>query len=163
MLRVFGVLYFNLLDTIINSNRSLSDDELRRELNKKFRMKGIVVSDLKIVRMMDKKLEPSTASEQIPVYLDKDGNISSGRSSAIDKEKFERLQKYTKHIIREIATEIYSGKIDLKPYNLKKKTPCEYCEYKGICNFDSKIKGNDYNYILNKGREIILEEIKNKN
>ena len=154
-----GVLYFNLLDTIINSNGSLTDEELKRELNKKFRMKGIVVSDIKIVKMMDKKLGPSMASEQIPVYLDKDENVSKGRSSAIDKDKFERLQKYTKHIIRDISNEIYSGKIDLKPYNLKKKTPCEYCEYKAICNFDSKMNGNEYNFIGNKEREVILDEI----
>ena len=157
-----GVLYFNLLDTIVNSSRALSDEELRKELNKKFRMKGLVVSDVKVLKMMDKKLESSTTSEQIPVYLDKDGNVSYGKSSAIDKEKFERLQKYTKHIIKEIGKEIYSGKIDLKPYNLKKKTPCEYCEYKGICNFDSKMKGNEYNYIGNRGKELILEEIENQ-
>lgn len=155
-----GALYFNLLDTIVSANRHLSDVELKTELNKKFRMKGIVLSDVKVVKMMDKKIEPSTMSEQIPVYLDKDGNISKGKSSAIDREGFDKLQRYTKHIISEIAKDIYSGDISLKPYNIKKKTPCEWCEYKSVCNFDPKMKGNNYNFIPNQKKEEIIEEIK---
>lgn len=155
-----GVLYFNLLDTIVNSKRPLSDTELKKELNKKFKMKGIIVSDIKIVKMMDKKVEPSTYSEQIPVYLDKDGNISKGSSSTVDKEGFEKLQRYTKHIISEIAKDIYSGNIDLKPYEMKKKVPCDYCEYKSICNFDPKMKGNEYRLVPNMKKDDIIEEIK---
>ena len=44
-------------------------------------------------------------------------------------------------------------------YNKKnKKTPCEYCPYKSICNFNTN--DNSYYYIQNKEREQILEEIK---
>ena len=157
-----GVLYFNLLDTIVKANKPMSDEELKKELNKNFKMKGIVVSDVKIVKMMDNKLGPSMSSEQIPVYLDKDENISSGWSSAIDKEGFEKLQKYTKHIISEIAKDIYSGDISLKPFKMNKKTPCEYCEYKSICNFDPKMEKNEYNYISKMKKEEIIEEIKRR-
>jgi len=96
-------------------------------------MKGMIVADIDIVKMMDKKLAPSTSSDIIPVYLDKEGNISEGKSKTLNKEKFERLQKYTKHIISEISKEIFSGNIDIKPYYMSKKTPCEYCQYKTIC------------------------------
>ena len=157
-----GVLYFNLLDTIVKANKPMSDEELKKELNKNFKMKGIVVSDVKIVKMMDHKLGPSMSSEQIPIYLDKDENISSGRSFAIDKEGFEKLQKYTKHIISEIAKDIYSGDISLKPFKMNKKTPCEYCEYKAICNFDPKMEKNEYNYISKMKKEEIIEEIKRR-
>ena len=48
-------------------------------------------------------------------------------------------------------------------YSIKKKsTPCEYCSYKSICNFDSKMANNDYNYIPNREKADILEEIKNR-
>lgn len=142
-----GVLYFNLLDTIVKSDKRLSDEEIRKQLNKKFKMKGLIVADLKVVKMMDSNLAPSSYSETIPVYLDKEGNISKSKSSVLDKEKFEKLQKYTKHVIEEISKEIFAGKIDIKPFYRNKKTPCEYCEYKSICNFDPKIKGNEYGYV----------------
>ncbi len=155
-----GVLYFSMLDTIIKADKNLTDEEIKNRLNKNFKMKGLIVADLDIIKMMDSKIAPSTYSETIPVYLDKEGNISKSKSNVLDKEKFERLQKYTKHIISEISKEIFSGNIDIKPFYMNKKTPCEYCEYKSICNFDPKIEKNEYRYITNKTKEEVLEEIK---
>lgn len=157
-----GVLYFNLIDTIIKADKNLSDEEIKKKLNKTFKMKGLIVADLEIVKMMDNKIAPSSYSESIPVYLDKEGNISKPKSNVLDKEKFERLQKYTKHIISEISKEIFSGNIDIKPFYMNKKTPCEYCEYKSICNFNPKFEKNEYRYIQNKTKDEILDEIKEK-
>ena len=157
-----GILYFSLIDTIVKADKNLSDEDLRKQLNKRFRMKGLVVADLDIVKMMDKKIEPSSFSESIPVYLDKEGNISKTRSSVIDKEKFEGLQKYTKSIISQISKEIFNGNIDIKPFYMNKKTPCEYCEYKTVCNFDPKLSGNNYYYIKNTSKDIVLENIVKK-
>ena len=42
---------------------------------------------------------------------------------------------------------------------MNKKTACEYCEYKTICNFNPKFKQNEYRYIKNKTTEEVLEEI----
>lgn len=154
-----GVLYFNLIDTIVKADKNMSDEDIKKELNKKFRMKGLVISDLDIIKMMDSRISPSNYSESVPVYLDKDGNISKSKSRVLEKEQFEKLQKYTKHIIKEISKEIFSGKIDIKPFYMNKKTPCEYCEYKSICNFDPKFKDNNYNYIKNYSKDYIMDEI----
>lgn len=154
-----GVLYFNLLDTIVKADKNMSDEDIKKELNKKFRMKGLVIADLDIIKMMDSRISPSNYSESIPVYLDKDGNISKSKSKVLEKEQFESLQKYTKHIIKEISKEIFSGRIDIKPFYMNKKTPCEYCEYKSICNFDPKFKDNNYNYIKNYSKDYIMDEI----
>lgn len=154
-----GVLYFSLIDTIIKADKKMTNEQLKKEINKNFKMKGMIVADIDIVKMMDKKLAPSTSSDIIPVYLDKEGNISEGKSKTLNKEKFERLQKYTKHIISEISKEIFSGNIDIKPYYMSKKTPCEYCQYKTICNFDPKLENNTYRYIKNLSNEEILSDI----
>lgn len=141
-----GILYFNLIDTIVKADKNLSDEEIKQQLNKKFKMKGVIVADIDIVKMMDTKLAPSTYSESIPVYLDKDGNISRSKSSVLDREKFESLQKYTKHIISDISNEIFEGNIDIKPFYNNKKTPCDYCEYRSICNFNPNFNGNVYRF-----------------
>lgn len=157
-----GVLYFNLLDTIVKASRNMTDEEIRKQLNKKFRMKGLVIADLDIIKMMDLRISSSSYSESVPVYLDKDGNISKSKSSVLEKEQFDRLQKYTKHVIKEISKEIFSGNIDIKPYYMNKKTPCEYCAYKAICNFDPKFKDNSYRYIKNYSKDYVIEEILKK-
>ena len=156
-----GVLYFGLIDQIINKNKPLTDEQIEAELKKKFKMNGIILANINIVKMMDKKLE-TKYSEVLPVYIDKDGNISKSKSNVLSKEQFYMLQKHVKKIIRQIAKEIYNGKIDLKPYfNIKSKTnPCRYCEYKSICQFDTKLCDNKYNYIGNLSENAIFDMIK---
>lgn len=156
-----GVLYFNVIDTIIKADRNRTDEEIEQEIKKQFKMQGLILADVNVVRMMDKKLEKG-ASNIVPAYVDQNQNISEARSSVLTKEEFKTLQKHIDKVIKEIAGEIYSGEIGIRPYynQKKKKTPCDYCEYKSICNFDTNC--NSYYYIPNKSKEQILEEIGNQ-
>ena len=154
-----GVLYFNLINSVVKSDKNLSDDEIKVQIKKMFKMKGLIVADIDIIKMMDSKVEKGQYSEYLPVYLDKEGNISKSKSSVIEKEKFEKLQRYIKRLIKEISKEILKGKIDIKPYYLNKKNPCEYCNYKSICNFDINLPGNSYNYINSNKVNKVLDEI----
>lgn len=123
-------------------------------------MKGIILADIDVIKMMDTKTEQG-ASKTLPVYIDKNGNISQNRSSTITGENFALLQKKVKNIIKEISKEILSGDISIHPYyNKEKKNACEYCQYKTICNFSTKQKGNNYNYIRYLDKNEILEIIK---
>ena len=70
------------------------------------------------------------------------------------------MQDYIYKTIKDISKEILSGKIDLKPYNKKGKTPCEYCEYKSICGFNGKNPENKYNYIDKRTRDDIISMMK---
>ena len=154
-----GMFYFNLIDPIISKNRNLSDDEIEKEIRKAFKMKGLILSDIKIVKMMDKTLDVGT-SENIPVTIDKNGDISKLKSSTLTKEEFTLLQKKAEKIIKQISKEILNGKIEIKPtYDVKqKKSACEYCPYKAICSFNQK--ENTYSYIQNKTKDEIFEDLK---
>jgi ATP-dependent helicase/nuclease subunit B len=156
-----GLLYFSLIDPVIKTNKKISDEQLEEEIRKNFKMNGLILADVKVVKMMDKTLETGS-SNVIPAYIDKEGNLSK-KSNAVTKSQFEDLQKYTNKIIKEISNEILKGKIDMEPvYNVKnKKTPCEYCEYKSICSFKAGTCGNKYNYIYSRSKDEILDEIHN--
>ena len=69
------------------------------------------------------------------------------------------LKKYIIKTIKNISREILSGKIDIKPYYRNKQTPCEYCSYKSICQFDKQKFCNEYNYIPNLTKEEVWEKI----
>ena len=58
-----------------------------------------------------------------------------------------------------ICRNILIRNIDIKPYyNTKnKKTPCDYCAYKAVCNFNGADCTNGYNYIANAEKEAVLE------
>lgn len=139
-----GTLYFNLIEPIIRADRNTTKDDIEEQIKRQFKMKGIVLSDINIIRRMDKTLEKG-ASNIIPVYIDSKDNISKGKSSCANMEEFKKLQEYTIKTIKEISKEIFAGNIDIKPYYKNKKTGCDYCNYKSICQFNSS--NNKYNYI----------------
>ena len=152
------MLYFNLIEPIIKADKKKTEEELEDEIRKRFKMKGLVLADIKVVKMMDKTLE-SGYSDMIPVYVGKDEQISEKLSSVATKEQFNLLQNYIIKVIKDISKEILSGKIDIFPYYKNKKTPCDYCEYKGICQFDKNKFHNEYNYILELKKEEVWEKI----
>ena len=156
-----GILYFNLLEQVINSEKKLTDEEIEEKIKNNFKMKGLILADVRVAKMQDNNLLPSTGSKIIPVYLDKEGNLSPKKSSVATKEEFKKLQQYVNKTIKEIAHEILNGNIELKPYYKNKKTPCEYCDYKNICGFNSGIYKTGYRFINKKTKEEFFEQISN--
>lgn len=158
-----GMLYFNLIDPIIKSKKSLSEEEIENEIRKKFKMQGLILADVDVVKLMDTNLEKGN-SNIVPAYIDSKGNLSNSSSSGVSRKQFEYLQKYANKIIKQISMEILSGNIGISPYyNVKnKKTACDYCEYKSICNFNGMDWNIGYNYIGNAKKEIVLEMIEEK-
>lgn len=141
-----GLLYMGLIDNVVKNAKNLTDEEIENKIRNNFKMKGLILADISVVKMMDNKLQVGS-SDIIPVCIKKDGTLSESKSSVMSKENFEKLQSQVKEIIKDISKEILKGKIDIKPYNYNKKTGCDYCKYKTICMFNTNIKGNEYNYI----------------
>ena len=141
-----GVLYMGLIDNVVKNAKNMTEEEIENKIRNNFKMKGLILADISVVKLMDNKLQTGS-SDIVPVYISKDGTLSEKKSSIISKEEFDGLQKQVKETIKEISKEILKGKIDIKPYNYNKKTGCDYCKYKTICMFNTNIKGNEYNYI----------------
>ena len=154
-----GILYFNLLEQMINSDKKMTDEEIEEKIKSNFKMKGLILADVRVAKMQDNNLMASTSSKIIPAYMDKTENLSPKKSSIATREEFEKLQKYVNNTIKEISEEILNGNIKLKPYYKNKKTPCEYCSYKNVCGFNSGIFKSDYNFINKKQKEDIFEKL----
>ena len=161
-----GVLYFNLINPTIGTDKNLTDEEVEEKIRQEFKMKGLILADVNIIKKMDTNIEnePKGISKIIPATIKKDGEISDRGTSAVTKEQFVYLQKYMEKIIKQISEEILQGNIEVKPYYnaSTKKTPCEYCKYKSICRFDENTKSNEYKYISKLNKDAVLEMIKNR-
>lgn len=148
------------MDAVLKAKKNKTDEEIEQELKKRFKLSGILLADVHVVKMMDTKLEKGY-SDVLPVFIDKDGQLSLSRSNVVTLEQFQDLQNHTKRMIKQISKEILSGNISIKPYrNKDKKTSCEYCPYKTICNFSPDKKGNEYFYLKNMEKQEILERMK---
>ncbi|MCI9413513.1 MAG: helicase-exonuclease AddAB subunit AddB [Clostridia bacterium] len=154
-----GVFYFPLIDPILNSDRSLAEEQIKEELQKQFKMKGLILADVNVVKKMDTNLV-SGNSNIVPAYINKEGEVSD-KASTLNRKQFENLQNYMEKILKQISKEILEGNIKIEPYYQvqNKKTPCEYCSYKSICQFNQVTK-NDYRYISNNSKEYVLEQMK---
>lgn len=154
-----GIFYFSLLEQMIKADKKISDEEIEELIKKNFKMKGLILADVKIIKMNDNTLT-SGSSKLVPAAITTSGAVNEQRTKGVNKDEFKILQDYIDFIIKQIAKEILSGKIDLKPYNKNGKTPCEYCEYKAICGFNTKQNNNVYNYIGKKSKDDIIQKMK---
>ena len=156
-----GVFYFSLLEQMVQADKKISDAEIEKIIQKNFKMKGLILADVKVIKMNDKTLS-SGASTIVPAAISSSGNIIEKWTSGVTKEEFKILQDYIDVTIKEISKEIMSGNIELKPYNKNGQTPCKYCNYKSICGFNTKQNGNKYNYIDKHTKDDIIRMMKSR-
>lgn len=153
-----GILYFSLLEQIINSDKKLTEEEIEEKIKNNFKMKGLILANVNVAKLHDKNLEKGS-SKLVPAYIDSTGSLSPKRSSIATEEEFKKLQKHIDKTIKEISKEIFNGNIELKPYYKNRKTPCEYCSYKSMCNFNFGICKNNYKYIQKLTKDDALNKI----
>lgn len=153
-----GIFYFSLLEQMVKAEKKMKDEEIEEMIRKNFRMKGLIIADVKIIKMNDNTLK-SGSSKLVPAALTTSGTINEKWTNGVKSEEFKILQDYIYKTIKDIAREILSGNIDLKPYYKKGKTPCEYCEYKGICGFNPRQNNNNYRYIDQRTKDEILAKM----
>ncbi len=154
-----GIFYFSLLEQMVKADKKISEEEIEELIRKNFKMKGLILADVKVIRMNDNTLT-SGSSKLVPAAITTSGSVNEKWTNGVDKEEFKILQDYIDYVIKQISKEIMSGKIDIKPYNKNGKIPCEYCGYKTICGFNTRQKGNNYNYIDKKSKDDIIQKMK---
>ncbi|MGV8983074.1 helicase-exonuclease AddAB subunit AddB [Clostridium sp.] len=154
-----GILYFKIDDPVIKAKNNLDEEELEKAIMKALKMKGLLLADTKIIREMDRNIEG--ASLVVPASIKKDGELGS-RSSVATAQQFNMLLNHVKENLIRTCEEMLSGEIDIKPYKKKDMTPCAYCEYTAICQFDPALKENTYKIIKDRKDQEIWELLCNE-
>ncbi len=150
-----GIFYFKIDDPMVKTEEKIVE-KVEKEIQKKFKMKGLVLKDAKIVKELDKDI--SGYSSVIPVGLNKNNEFYSN-SSVVDYKEFIGLIDHVKKLIKEITKEMLNGKISIEPIKNGKKVACTYCPYGGICQFDTMLEENNYKNIKKLTDEEILAKV----
>jgi ATP-dependent helicase/nuclease subunit B len=138
-----GVLYFHVHNPMLQAANSLTLEEAENELRKRFKMRGLVTADTSVVERMDDGLKQTSGHSQlIPVAVKKDGSFYSSSSVATEAE-WDTLRQYVRHQIKHIGMGITEGHVDIAPYRIGKKTACQQCSYRSVCQFDPLFEGNE--------------------
>ena len=82
-----GVFYFSLLEQMIKADKKISEEEIEELIRKNFRMKGLIVADVKIIKMNDTTLTSGT-SKLVPASITKSGTVNEKWTNGVNQEEF---------------------------------------------------------------------------
>lgn len=148
-----GIFYFRVHAPLINAEGRLSREELAGELMKRFRMKGRLLADPEVIRLMDNHLIRGY-SPVIPVGLNEKGGLYKN-SAVLSLEQFAFLRKYVRFVLRSTAEEIAKGEVGIQPFKFGKKKACTFCAYKAVCQFDPSLEENTYRLLSDLEEKMI--------
>lgn len=156
-----GVLYFHMHNPMLKSTKLMTAEELEEEMAKSFKMNGLVVEDPEVIYAMDEEIEGF--SNVIPVRMNKKGEISKSQSKTVNKEDMETIRHFVRNKHQKAGNGILDGDTQITPYKVKDDTPCQFCSYRSICQFDPADPEQSYRKLpalsSDKAVELIRKEM----
>ena len=149
--------YYHISDPMAEGEEGITEEEIEKQIKKQLRVTGIVNSDSTVLQGLDKTHEEK--SDVIPVEYKKDGSLSS-RSTVMNQEEIGILQQYAGKKIEVLGQEILEGNIAINPKIFKKKDSCTFCQFQGICDFDSRLHGFEKKELEDMEPEKLWKEIR---
>jgi ATP-dependent helicase/nuclease subunit B len=126
---------------------------------KQFAMSGLVNSRVEVIESLDTQLAQTRTSSVIPVSYTK-ANTPDSRSKIATEEQFADLEAYVKNEAQQMHAQIRGGMIAKNPYKRSNQSPCDYCDYKNVCGFDTRLPGFTYRQLPNMKQEVLWENFK---
>lgn len=124
--------YFSLKTNIKPLSEYEADEEkINKELIKEMKLKGIYVSDAKVLEGLDRKYKDTGSS-----FIDVNSRNINNKNKVISEEEFKKECSEIQNILKEIGKEITRGVTSIKPKKCNGRVPCEYCDYMNICRKD---------------------------
>lgn len=126
-----GMYYMTVTDHKASGS---SEQQIRMELDRQYRMKGLILSDACIIKAVTggKTFDKTSA-------VVAQSTLVKGVSNCLPREKIQSIRRFALKKAMDAAEDIISGKFPAQPYKQGQKTPCEYCDYKSVCMFDESI------------------------
>lgn len=121
-----GILYFSAQAPDAELDASDDDEKVKQKAENDITRKGILISDLDVLKAMDKELQ----GRYIPVKLKADGSFTK-YSYVGTLEKFGEIMQQVNDVVDKIACEMKGGNVSASP--LDKTDPCRYCKMKPVC------------------------------
>ena len=135
-----GVFYFHISEPMVDWSAKEPDAEkLAQEVRKNFKMNGVLVDDPQVIESIAGDF--SGYSEILPLRNGKDGVSATGGDTLLSETEFAALTETVSQKVTELCRDLAAGKIDIEPMKTRDRSACTYCQYKGICRFDTIFEG----------------------
>ncbi len=142
-----GVFYFKISEPMIDTTGASPDEEeIADKIQKSFKLNGVIVDNPTVIRSVAGDF--SGISDVAPIRINKEGLVSgTGEGNLLTEDEFDELRKEVGKKVTEICSSLADGGIEIHPMKTDKTSACAFCEYKGICRFDTIFEGCKYNIV----------------
>lgn len=151
-----ALLYYNVKDPMVDVDAEEAVRNVNQQILRELRPNGLVNENLDVIRTLDAEFEKTSFS--IPVTMNSNGTVSK-ISKVTSQKQMENLNAFVHKKIREIGQRILNGEIAPIPFERKQQTGCDYCAYRSVCGFDSKIPGAVRKRLQEEKADVIWEKI----
>ncbi len=149
-----GVLYYFFRSGILNTDGPLSAESAEQLHFTKMKADGLLVADMKALKLAERELSTGTSS-LLPVslltkaepYLDDAEEFNQleepleffrkNNHAVVTKEQLNLLLAHTRQMIASLGEEIHSGNIAVRPCQIRTFIGCQYCNYHAICQIQT--------------------------
>ena len=149
-----GVFYYRIQDPLIDRPK---EGEEQESILKELKPDGMISLEKEVLGHLDHCMVGE--SSVIPVKYNKNGSLSKS-SKAASAQDFYLMMKYAVNKVEEIRQKILSGDVKVNPYRRGTETSCDYCGYRQICGFDTKMEGYRYREIDAMSVDKVIQAMK---
>lgn len=149
-----GVFYYRIQDPLIDRPK---EGEEKDAILKALKPDGIISLEREVLEHLDHCMVGE--SSVVPVKYNKNGSLAKS-SKAVSAEDFKVMMNYAVGKVDELKKDILSGEVDVSPYRKGTETGCDYCSYRQICGFDTKIEGYSYREIEGMNTDKAIQAMK---
>ena len=149
-----GVFYYRIQDPLIDRPK---EGEEQKSILKELKPDGMISLEKEVLEHLDHCMVGE--SSVIPVKYNKNGSLSKS-SKAASAQAFYLMMKYAVNKVEEIRQKILSGDVKVNPYRRGTETSCDYCSYRQICGFDTKMEGYRYREIEAMSVDKVIQAMK---
>lgn len=146
-----GVFYYRIQDPFVEAPKE--KEEVETLLLKELKPDGMINLQEEVLLHLDRNQKGESLA--VPVKYNLNGSLGRG-SKAVAQEAFQTMMDYAVQKAEEIRGKIASGDVRPSPYRRGKETACDYCRYRHICGFDSRLEGYQYLEIESMNQEEVL-------
>lgn len=155
-----GALYFHVKNPMLRGDLSADDIERNRLLLEAYQMQGVIVENDEVLRAMDQiAYDERKKSPLVKVTFTKTGLHKSHTKGVVKEEQLNALMDYAWDELKTSSQSMYEGDIAIDPFDYHERTPCTFCEYRSVCQFDQSL-GNDYRKLDSLSEKEVLERLK---
>lgn len=149
-----GIFYYRIQDPLIDRPK---EGEEQESILKELKPDGMISLEKEVLEHLDHCMVGE--SSVIPVKYNKNGSLSKS-SKAASAQDFYLMMKYAVNKVEEIRQKILSGDVKVNPYRRGTETSCDYCSYRQICGFDTKMEGYRYREIEAMSVDKVIQAMK---